>query len=123
MRATFIIGSSPGPMLQRNRKKANFLSKGFLENGSPISDDMILAVLCRWRFHQNKDQINVTPKGQDWVHSDTFGAVQTRHGEVLLTKTTDEQQGADRRAVIEIMRAMAITDIPKETQSSWLMGY
>merc|ERR1719473_1703100 len=75
-------------MQQRSRKKANLLARTFLDNGSPTTDEMILKVLRTWRFHQNKDRLNVIPEGQEWIYSDTLGAVQARHGELLLTKAT-----------------------------------
>ena len=61
-----------------------------LERSKEITDADLLAVLRKWRWHQNKVRSNVMREGQKWVHSDTLGVVCSRDGRLVLSKVTKE---------------------------------
>ena len=53
-----------------------------------VADEDVLEVLRLWHFKSNRSRTNVFPKGANFVHSDTLGAIRNREGKVVLTKLT-----------------------------------
>jgi hypothetical protein len=56
--------------------------------GRRIRDEDIVATLREWAFAKNTSRINVMREGQDWVWSDTMGALIDRTGDLHVTSAT-----------------------------------
>jgi hypothetical protein len=53
-----------------------------------VSEVEMLRALDQWGFARNPNRINVMQSGQEWVHSDTVGAIARRDGLILPQSAT-----------------------------------
>ena len=71
----------------RSRSYANDVAEAALARGV-VSDEDVLTVIAFWYFRQNKQRRNVIPVSEAWVLSDTLGLVQSRDGQLVVTRQT-----------------------------------
>ena len=63
---------------KRRRKHAEDRALEILKQNRAVTDEDMLEVLARWRFHKNTARQNVLPEGEESVFSDTLGLVKDR---------------------------------------------
>jgi hypothetical protein len=84
--------------LTKKRQGANEAANKLLQqvrNASRrVEDADFLRVLRRWGFDHNRRRGNVTPLGQDFVESETFGLVRNRStGKMVVSSKTKAYHG------------------------------
>mmetsp|Transcript_105981 Transcript_105981/g.306526 ORF Transcript_105981/g.306526 Transcript_105981/m.306526 type:complete len:420 (-) Transcript_105981:103-1362(-) len=85
-------GNNESADVQTERTLADAAAERTLRNAAKarrkIKDEELLEVLQIWGFAQNETRLNVMPKGEKWVHSDTIGSLRLRTGGYRLTDPT-----------------------------------
>ena len=82
------LSDEKGASIPAQRRAADLLAARLLTEHSDILEEHVVSVLSEWGFEENCGRLNVMPDGMSFVHSDIFGAVRTRCGNVQLAQPT-----------------------------------
>eukprot|EP00927_Polykrikos_kofoidii_P079659 TRINITY_DN76456_c0_g1_i1.p1 TRINITY_DN76456_c0_g1~~TRINITY_DN76456_c0_g1_i1.p1 ORF type:complete len:446 (+),score=78.94 TRINITY_DN76456_c0_g1_i1:80-1339(+) len=74
--------------IRLQRRVADTMAAKILQERRKIKPEEVGEVLSYWGFQQNENRVNVLPEGQNWVYSDTLGALRRRTGEYGITPPT-----------------------------------
>ena len=79
-------------LLYRRMHKKGTLEDTQKKTKRKVSEVEMLRALDQWGFARNPNRINVMQSGQEWVHSDTVGAIARRNGLILPQSATKKNQ-------------------------------
>lgn len=81
-------GAGESIIMRAHRLVAQREAKIILAKKKGVTDDDMARVLGLWGFARNATRLNVMPKDQKFVWSDTLGLLRDRTGDIHLTKAT-----------------------------------